>query len=225
MHRHPLALLSSLYAAQGLPFGFFTLALPVLMREAGWSLTAIGLLQLLGPADTQPGDALAAGKPTRYADLMTPEGLQDIAGYADIIGPWTRQLIPVTEDGALGTPTPLMADVRRAGLQVWPYTFRPENHFLPPALWRGGDPRTVNPDGSIAEIRAYLVAGIDGFFSFDSVADTFTHCFAAPVKDPQGVAICTLCIVAPRADAKNNYNDYRRVLIESANSLARRINE
>ena len=47
MHRHPLALLSSLYAAQGLPFGFFTLALPVLMREAGWSLTAIGLLQLL----------------------------------------------------------------------------------------------------------------------------------------------------------------------------------
>src|SRR5574343_320394 len=47
MSRHPLALLSSLYAAQGLPFGFFTLALPVLMREAGWSLTAIGLLQLL----------------------------------------------------------------------------------------------------------------------------------------------------------------------------------
>ncbi len=63
------------------------------------------------------------------------------------------------------------------------------------------------------------------FFSFDSVADTFTHCFAAPVKDPGGVAIATLCIVAPRADAKNNYADYRRVLIESANNLARRINE
>jgi MFS transporter, PAT family, beta-lactamase induction signal transducer AmpG len=47
MSRHPLALLTSLYATQGLPFGFFTLALPVLMREAGWSLTAIGLLQLL----------------------------------------------------------------------------------------------------------------------------------------------------------------------------------
>lgn len=44
---HPLVLLSSLYAAQGLPFGFFTLALPVLLREAGWSLTAIGWLQLL----------------------------------------------------------------------------------------------------------------------------------------------------------------------------------
>jgi MFS transporter, PAT family, beta-lactamase induction signal transducer AmpG len=41
-------LLTSLYTAQGLPFGFFTLAVPVILREAGWSLTAINLLQLLG---------------------------------------------------------------------------------------------------------------------------------------------------------------------------------
>jgi len=40
-------LLAALYTAQGLPFGFFTLALPVLMREAGWSLTALGFLQFL----------------------------------------------------------------------------------------------------------------------------------------------------------------------------------
>ena len=45
--RGALALLSGLYAAQGLPYGFFTLALPVLLREAGWSLTSIGLLHLL----------------------------------------------------------------------------------------------------------------------------------------------------------------------------------
>src|SRR3989344_1513427 len=43
----PLPLLAALYTAQGLPFGFFTLALPVLMREAGWSLTALGFLQFL----------------------------------------------------------------------------------------------------------------------------------------------------------------------------------
>ncbi|RZL09564.1 MAG: MFS transporter [Rubrivivax sp.] len=42
-----LTLLTGLYAAQGLPFGFFTLALPVLLREAGWSLTQISLLQFL----------------------------------------------------------------------------------------------------------------------------------------------------------------------------------
>ncbi|NMO13747.1 MFS transporter [Pyxidicoccus fallax] len=42
-----LALLSSLYLSQGLPFGFFTQALPVLLRKQGLSLPAIGLAHLL----------------------------------------------------------------------------------------------------------------------------------------------------------------------------------
>ncbi|MFP2926366.1 MFS transporter [Pyxidicoccus sp. 3LG] len=42
-----LALLSSLYLSQGLPFGFFTQALPVLLRQQGLSLPAIGLAHLL----------------------------------------------------------------------------------------------------------------------------------------------------------------------------------
>ncbi|MCH8181243.1 MAG: MFS transporter [Proteobacteria bacterium] len=46
-HPRHLPLLAALYTAQGLPYGFFTLALPVLMREAGWSLTALGFLQFL----------------------------------------------------------------------------------------------------------------------------------------------------------------------------------
>ncbi|MBM4196400.1 MAG: MFS transporter [Gammaproteobacteria bacterium] len=40
-------LLFALYLAQGLPFGFFTLALPVILRDAGFSLTQISLLGLL----------------------------------------------------------------------------------------------------------------------------------------------------------------------------------
>ncbi len=40
-------LLFALYLAQGLPYGFFTLALPVLLRDAGLSLTAISALGLL----------------------------------------------------------------------------------------------------------------------------------------------------------------------------------
>ncbi|SFF54694.1 Predicted arabinose efflux permease, MFS family [Fontimonas thermophila] len=40
-------LLGSLYLAQGLPYGFFTQALPVLLREQGLSLTAIGATSLL----------------------------------------------------------------------------------------------------------------------------------------------------------------------------------
>jgi PAT family beta-lactamase induction signal transducer AmpG len=40
-------LLGSLYFSQGLPFGFFTQALPVLLRKQGWALGEIGLSSLL----------------------------------------------------------------------------------------------------------------------------------------------------------------------------------
>jgi predicted MFS family arabinose efflux permease len=42
-----MLLFTALYAAQGLPFGFFTLALPALMRESGLSLKTISLASLL----------------------------------------------------------------------------------------------------------------------------------------------------------------------------------
>lgn len=40
-------LLAALYFSQGLPFGFFTQAMPVLLREQGYSLVDIGLLSFL----------------------------------------------------------------------------------------------------------------------------------------------------------------------------------
>ncbi|HXG28892.1 MAG TPA: MFS transporter, partial [Nevskiales bacterium] len=45
--RDKFLLLAALYLAQGLPFGFFTQALPVLMREQGLSLKAISATSLL----------------------------------------------------------------------------------------------------------------------------------------------------------------------------------
>ena len=42
-----LTLLTALYLAQGLPYGFFTQALPVLLRSANLSLPQIGLANLL----------------------------------------------------------------------------------------------------------------------------------------------------------------------------------
>jgi MFS transporter, PAT family, beta-lactamase induction signal transducer AmpG len=44
---HRLALLTSLYLAQGLPYGFFTQALPVVLRKEGMSLTLIGFSAVL----------------------------------------------------------------------------------------------------------------------------------------------------------------------------------
>ena len=59
-----------------------------------------------------------------------------------------------------------------------PYTFRPENNFLPASLKDGGTPATRNTAGSVREIQAYLRAGIDGFFTDDpavgrTAVDTF----------------------------------------------------
>jgi MFS family permease len=42
-----IALLCALYLAQGLPYGFFTLALPVVLRDAGFSLTQISATSIL----------------------------------------------------------------------------------------------------------------------------------------------------------------------------------
>ncbi len=45
--RSKLLLLGALYFSQGLPFGFFTQGLPVILRHKGYSLGAIGLSSLL----------------------------------------------------------------------------------------------------------------------------------------------------------------------------------
>ena len=82
---------------------------------------------------------MAAGDPRAYADLSTPEGLAEIATYADGIGPSKNQIIPRDASGNLLDPTTLVDDAHKAGLLVHPYTFRNENNFLP-ADFRLGNP-------------------------------------------------------------------------------------
>jgi len=141
--------------------------LKYLRGKLGGNHPNIRLLQLLDAADQQPYDAVASGSKLNYGQMMSPAGLRDIARYADAIGPNIRAIIPLKPDGTLGTPTSLVHDAHAAGLELHPYTFRPENHFLPKNLWQGSDPHTFNEEGSIAEIHAYLDAGIDAFFTDD----------------------------------------------------------
>jgi glycerophosphoryl diester phosphodiesterase len=99
-----------------------------------------------------PADLVAAGDPRTYADLVTPEGLADIATFADGIGP----------DKNLATQA--FVDAAQAeGLQVHPYTFRNENQFLPADLRRGTSPTDYGD--AFAEYAAFFAAGVDGVFA------------------------------------------------------------
>lgn len=80
------------------------------------------------------------------------------------------------------------------------------------------------PDGSRLEKQLFIdsirSAQHDGFFSFDSLADTYTHCFAAPVFDSSGQCMSTLCLIAPKQDASANFQMYKDVLIQATNDLS-----
>jgi glycerophosphoryl diester phosphodiesterase len=72
-------------------------------------------------------------------------------------------MIPRDSSGALRRQTAVIANAHRAGLTVVGWTFRRENVFLPRQFRVGTDP---NAPGDLAgEIRVFLAAGIDGFFT------------------------------------------------------------
>jgi glycerophosphoryl diester phosphodiesterase len=127
------------------------------------------LMQLTagGSATLRPADVASAGGTLTYAEMMTPAGLATVARYADILSPDTRSIVPLGPDGRLAPPAAVTADAHRAGLLVIPYTFRPENHFLAADFRDGRGDAARNAPGSIAEMRRYLAAGIDGFFTDD----------------------------------------------------------
>ncbi|MEO0031859.1 MAG: hypothetical protein RIS94_1617 [Pseudomonadota bacterium] len=138
-----------------------------LLRGMLGDLPGLQLMQLIDEDQKVPADEAKAGGKTPYGAMLTEAGLAGIATYADWVAPWTRQIIPVGDDGKLGDVTSVVADAHRAGLLVGCYTFRPENRFLAADFRddKGEDAR--NPDGSVAEIRRYLAEGLDGFFTDD----------------------------------------------------------
>ena len=129
-------------------------------------LTDVRIVQLLS-ASGKPEDFRLAGDARTYADISSAAGLREIATYANGIGPEKGMVIPRTAQDTLGTPTSLVANAHAAGLVVHPYTFRPENPFLPAELRRGNVASLTERGDLAAEITIFLRAGIDGFFTDD----------------------------------------------------------
>jgi glycerophosphoryl diester phosphodiesterase len=125
------------------------------------------LVQLMDVGNRQPYDFVKAGDPRTYGDLMTAAGMKEIATYANGVGPNKTSIINVDAAGNFMAPTDFVSNAHAANLVVHPYTFRPENAFLPTPLKAAGPDSTRNPAGLVTEIQTYLKAGIDGFFTDD----------------------------------------------------------
>jgi glycerophosphoryl diester phosphodiesterase len=126
------------------------------------ALTDVRIVQLINCTGA-PWDLITAGDPRTYADLVSAEGLADIATYADGIGVCKDVLIPRDAAGTLTEPSPVIADAHDAGLVVHGWTFRRENRFLPTDFRSGPDLEA--PGDMVGEVRAFLAAGMDGFFT------------------------------------------------------------
>lgn len=140
-------------------------------------MTAIRLVQLIdnpanppaanGTPRNAPYDFVLAHNGRTYADLVTAQGLKEVATYADVVSPYKDVIIPRNAANNLGTPTSFVANARAAGLAVHTWTLRPENPFLPANLRAAPLDSPSQRGNSVAEIRAFLDAGIDGFFTDD----------------------------------------------------------
>jgi len=140
--------------------------LKAIRNKIGSSQPNWKLVQLMGTSGRQPYDFVVAKDSRTFGDMMTSQGMRDIAAYANGVGPDKGSIMGLDANGKLTDPTELIRNAHNAGLLVHPYTFRPENTFLPPSLRSGAD-NTRNVNGSITEIQAFLRAGVDGFFTDD----------------------------------------------------------
>jgi glycerophosphoryl diester phosphodiesterase len=139
-------------------------------------MTDVPLVQLFDASNAQPYDFVVDGDSRTYGDLTNPQGLAEIATYADGIGPWKRLIIPADPvdfngdgqpddlngdglisdaDYILQDPTSLIEDAHAAGLLVHAYTFRNEDRYLAPEY-------NGNPE---AEYEQFFSLGLDGLFT------------------------------------------------------------
>ncbi|WP_229425163.1 MULTISPECIES: glycerophosphodiester phosphodiesterase [unclassified Massilia] len=131
------------------------------------SMTDIRLVQLIDSPSNAPYDFVAAGNGRTYASMITAAGLKEVAAYANVVSPYKEIIIPRTSANELAAPTGFVANAHAAGLLVHTWTLRPENPFLPTGLRAEPVASASQRGNAVAEIRAYLDAGIDGFFTDD----------------------------------------------------------
>ncbi|MGV9306501.1 glycerophosphodiester phosphodiesterase [Nonomuraea sp. NPDC003727] len=131
--------------------------------------TRLPLIQLI-TFGGKPYDWVVSGDPRTYDDMVKPEGLREVASYANGIGVDTRRILPVGPDGKLQPPTTLIEDAHRRRLDVHVWTIRNENSQLPleHRLGNPDSPVFARATGDVMGFLGRLVSlGIDGAFCDD----------------------------------------------------------
>ncbi|WP_313577013.1 glycerophosphodiester phosphodiesterase [Brevundimonas sp.] len=116
------------------------------------------LLQLM-----QAGGGPADRPDATYAEMATPQGLAEVARYADAIGVQDLMVVPRNDAGRALSASPLTADAHAAGLKVVVWTFRAENLFLP-VQYRLGDAPAGHGDFE-AWLKVIYALGVNAVFS------------------------------------------------------------
>jgi glycerophosphoryl diester phosphodiesterase len=152
-HEGPLLALLSQYGYESADDPVFIQSFEVGNLKALRQKTRLRLIQLVASEGGAP-DVVGA----TFADMMTADGLKEIAAYADGIGPsYDMVLNPDGSDNGL------VARAHGASLQVHPWTLRAENMFLPKVFRLGDDP---SAHGDFAKaVRAVAATGVDAMFS------------------------------------------------------------
>ena len=127
-------------------------------NELGYKANLVFLVSASG----RPFDLEDQGDPRTYTDLLAPASLKALDKDIDGLGVDKARVIPRNADGTLGTPTNLVVDAHRVGLDVTPWTFRAENSFLPVDYRIGTNPATHGRMGD--EVTRFFEAGVDGVF-------------------------------------------------------------
>lgn len=120
----------------------------------------------LVPPYKQPYDFVVNGDPRTFADLVTEQGLEFVASYADAIGPWKPYLVKTVADGVdrdgngtltindrrVDGSTGVLESAHDKGLMVHTWTFRNDS-----SGYGFADPQ--------AEMSYYFDLGVDGLFT------------------------------------------------------------
>jgi DNA-binding IclR family transcriptional regulator len=92
--------------------------------------------------------------------------------------------------------------------------------LIPPGDFSLPSARRLEPADFIAQVRR---AQSDGYFTFNSEVENFTHCFAVPIHQVDGACIATLCLVAPREDGLRNRTAYLDSLLTAAREISEKL--